>query len=71
MTLAIPDTLTKHMKQHKEIRWTEVARQAIERKIHDLEILENLARKSKLTQKDVHEISEHFKASAAKKLGLQ
>jgi len=71
MTLAIPDELSKKMKQHHEIRWTAVARQAIERKLHDLELIERLASKSKLTQKDVRELSEQIKASAAKKLGLQ
>lgn len=70
MTLAIPDDLSKRMKQYKEVRWTEVARQAIEKKIGDLEMLERLASKSKLTEKDAREISECIKASAAKKLGL-
>ncbi len=32
MTLAIPENLHKIMKQHSEIKWTEVARKAIEEK---------------------------------------
>ena len=32
MTMAIPDKTFDVMKRHPEIRWTEVARQAIERK---------------------------------------
>jgi hypothetical protein len=32
MTLAIPAELHKKMKAHPEIKWTEVARQAIEQK---------------------------------------
>ena len=71
MTLAIPDELSEHMKHHAEIRWTAVARQAIERKLRDLDLLESLASKSKLTPKDVHELSELVKSSAAKKLGLK
>ena len=70
MTLAIPNEVTQRMRHHPEIRWTEVARQAIEKKLHDLELLDRLAKKSKLTARDVEEISERLKASAAKKLGL-
>ena len=29
MTLAIPDKLHKFMKEHKEIRWTEVVRRSL------------------------------------------
>jgi len=29
MTLAIPDKLHKFMKEHKEIRWTEVERRSL------------------------------------------
>jgi hypothetical protein len=32
MTLAIPEQVHKVMKKHPEIKWTEVARQAIEQK---------------------------------------
>lgn len=37
MTLAIPLPIHKAMKLYPEIRWTEVARQAIERKIRELQ----------------------------------
>jgi hypothetical protein len=37
MTLAIPEQLHKNMQRHPEIKWTEVARQAIERKAKLLE----------------------------------
>ncbi len=68
MTLAIPDELAKKMKAFSEIRWSEVARQAIEKRVNDLEIMNKIASKSKLTQKDIEEISKTIKASAAIKL---
>ena len=68
MTLSIPDELAKKMKLFPEIRWSEIARQAIEKRVQDLEIMNKIASKSKLTQKDVEEISKSVKASAAKKL---
>lgn len=37
MTMAIPEQLHKVMKKHTEIKWTEVARQAIEKKARELE----------------------------------
>jgi hypothetical protein len=68
MTLAIPDELARRMKAFAEIRWSEVARQAIERRVTDLEALNKLLSKSKLTKKDVEEISKKIKSSAAKRL---
>lgn len=68
MTLAIPDELAKKMKSFPEIRWSEIARSAIERRVHDLEIMNRIASKSKLTSKDVEKISKSIKASAARKL---
>ncbi|MBI5389949.1 hypothetical protein HZB02_00485 [Candidatus Woesearchaeota archaeon] len=45
------------MKLHTEIRWSEVVRKTISRRIEDMEIMERIAKKSKLTQKDVDEIA--------------
>ena len=66
MTLSMPDELLAKMKAFREIKWSEIARRAIEKRIEDLEIMNNIASKSKLTQKDVEEISKRIKASAAK-----
>ena len=57
LTLSIPETLHEKMKEHSEIRWSEVVRATIEKKINDLEIAERIAQKSKLTQKDIDEIA--------------
>lgn len=67
MTLAIPDELHKKMKQMNEIRWSEIARRAIEERINDLEVMNKIASKSKLTKKDVDEISKKIKRSATLK----
>jgi len=37
MTLAIPKDIHEKMKQHSEIKWTEVAREAIQKKLTVLE----------------------------------
>ncbi len=67
MTLAIPEELNKKMKQFNEIKWTEIARTAIEQKVSDLEIMNRIASKSRLTQSDVEELSKRIKRSASKR----
>ena len=64
-TLSIPKELHKKMKKFSELRWSEIARKAIEQKIDDLETIERIAKKSKLTKKDADEISEKIKRSAS------
>ena len=71
VTLAIPEDLHDKMKSHSEIRWSEVVRKSISEKIEDLEMMDKLTKKSKLTQKDVDEIAERIDSNVAKKLGLR
>ena len=42
ITLAIPEDLHTKMKQHSEIRWSEVVRKTISQKIEDLTYWENI-----------------------------
>ena len=62
ITLAIPDNLHKRMKHHSEIRWSEVVRKSISRKVNLLDAMNKIANKSKLTKKDVDDISKKIKA---------
>ena len=57
VTLSIPGELHEKMKKHSEIRWSEVVRKSISEKIEDLEIMDKLTKRSKLTQADVDEIA--------------
>ncbi len=70
ITLSIPDSLHKKLKKHREIRWSEVMRAMLEKRLEDFERMEEIAFKSKLTQKDVNEISEKIKKGIAKRHGL-
>ena len=71
ITLSVPEELHEKMGEHTEIRWSEVVRLAMEKKIADLELMEKLASKSKLTKKDAMEISELIDKEVSKKLGLR
>lgn len=57
VTVSVDDSLKDQMDDHPEINWSEVARQAIREKIHDLEVMEQLVEGSELTQEDVDEIA--------------
>lgn len=65
MTLSIPAELQARMKNFSEIRWSEIARRAIEQRINDLEIMNKIASKSKLTKKDAEELSKRIKVRAS------
>ncbi|MFH1682315.1 MAG: hypothetical protein ABIA37_00815 [Candidatus Woesearchaeota archaeon] len=57
LTLSISEELHTRMKEHSEIRWSEVVRKTISEKIETLELLDQLTNKSKLTKKEVNIIS--------------
>lgn len=71
ITLAIPEDLHEKMKHHSEIRWSEVVRKTLSEKVELLEAIDRIAKKSKLTQKDVDEIAKKVDSSVAKKLRLK
>ncbi len=64
ITLAIPNDLHKRMKLHSEIRWSEVVRKSISRKVEMLDAMNKIANKSKLTKKDIDNISKKIKAES-------
>lgn len=67
MTLSIPDDVQKEMKHFSEIKWSEVARKAIQERLETLQLAEKLANKSKLSAKDVEDFSKKITASATKR----
>ena len=71
MTLAVPEDLYRIMEKHKEIKWSEVARQAIWDKARKMELMDKILSKSELTEKDALEIGKKVKEGIAKKHGLK
>lgn len=67
MTLSIPEELIKRMRLFNEIKWSEIARRAIEQRVCDLEEMEKIASKSRLTEKDAREISKKINRAATKR----
>ena len=70
MTLAIPEDLHKIMRKHKHIKWSEVARQAIQDQARKLDLMDKLLSKSELTEEDAERIGQKIKHGIAKKHGL-
>jgi len=67
MTLSVPDSVYQEMQQFSEVKWSEVARKAIIAKLELLKRADELASKSKLTEKDVEEFSRLIKEKASKR----
>jgi len=68
ITLSIPMDLHRLMRKYPEIRWSEVVRQSIMKKLRDLEMMDRLLEKSKLSVEDVDEIDHLIKGALEKKI---
>lgn len=62
MTLSVPQEIYKEMKKYPEIKWSEIARQAIIKKIKDLKMLDKLVSKSVLKVENIDKLDEIIKA---------
>jgi len=70
MTLSIPEELHEKMKQHTELKWSDIARKSFETKINEIEMLDRLLSKSELTEEDAERIGHKIKHEIAKRHGL-
>ena len=70
MTLSVPEDLHQIMEQHKEIKWSEVARQAMWQQARKLEILDKMFANSKMTEQDALKLGREVNKGIAKRHGL-
>ena len=66
ITLSLPEDVHEIVRAHKEIRWSEIARRAIQEYAQKLELLDKIASKSKLTEKDIEELDPILKKAIYK-----
>jgi len=71
ITLAIPDKLHKKLRTHSDIRWSEVIRRILEKRIRDLEIMDEIVSRSKFSDADIDELGEKIKEGMAKRHGIK
>ncbi len=70
MTLALSEELHSIMKKHREIKWSEIARQALWNQAKKLELMERILSKSEMTEEDAEKIGNKIKKEIARKHGL-
>jgi hypothetical protein len=70
MTLSVDEELYEIIKSHPEVKWSAIARKAMKEYAHRLKILNRIAAKSKLTEKDVEEIDKILKRAVAERHGI-
>lgn len=68
MTLALDDETAKEIRMHAEIRWSEVAREAIRRKLQELHALDAAFANSKLTPADIERLARKINKNMLKRL---
>jgi len=67
LSVPLPNELKEEMERHREIKWVEVARQALWEKVKTLERLDEIMAKSELTEADVEKHSGILKEKIWKK----
>lgn len=68
ITLALDDETAHEVKAHPEIGWSEVARQAIRRKIRELHALDAAFAESRLTEADVRRLARKASGNLLRRL---
>lgn len=61
LSVPLPEELKEEMERHKEIKWVEVARQALWEKVKAIEKLDEIMAKSKLSEEDAEKHSRILK----------
>lgn len=68
MTLALDEATSREVKAHPEIKWSEVARQAIQRKVRELHALDAAFANSELTSDDIQRLADQANQNLLKRL---
>ena len=67
LTIAISEELRKELSEFKIMNWSEVAREAFEKKIVQLKILESFSKDSELTQEDALRLGKKVNEALSKR----
>jgi predicted CopG family antitoxin len=68
ITLTVPEEMYKEMKKHRELKWSDIARQAFRRKLKEIKLVDELLSKSELTEDDAEIIGHKIKHEIRKRL---
>ena len=67
ITMSLPEEIYRIVKKHREIRWSEVARRAIEDYAKKLELLDALTENTELTEEEIKKLDEKIKEELYKR----
>lgn len=67
MTLSVPDDLYREMSFHSELKWSDVARQAFEKKVRELHWMDDALKNSRFTEDDAERIGHSLKKEIRKR----
>lgn len=67
MTIRVPDDLKQRLDEHPEINWSEVARQSMREYLHRLDVADEIASRSELSEDDAAALSEDVKQQIAER----
>jgi predicted CopG family antitoxin len=70
ITISVSEELYKTIKKHKQVRWSEVAKRAMQEYAKKLALLDEMLGDSELTDKEALEIGKQIKHGMAKRHGL-
>jgi hypothetical protein len=71
MTFSVPAKLKRRAQKMRGVNWSGVVTKAIEDKLVELELMDRIASKSKLTLEDVDELADIVDKAMAKRLGVR
>jgi predicted CopG family antitoxin len=70
ITISVSEELYTTIKKHRQVRWSEVARRAMELYAKKLSLLDKFLKNSEMTEEDAIEIGRKIKHGMAKRHGL-
>lgn len=68
ITLTVPEEMYREMKKHKELKWSDIARQAFKKRLQEIKLMDKLLSKSRLTEDDAEIIGHKIKHEIRKRL---
>jgi UDP-N-acetylenolpyruvoylglucosamine reductase len=71
MTFSVPERLKKRAQARPDVNWSSVVAQAIEERLNGLEILDRIASRTHLTEKDVDELADLVDSAMAEHFGVR
>lgn len=71
MTFSVPEDIKRRAQTRRDVNWSAVVSQTIEERLQALELMDRVLANSRLTRKDVDELSDVINTAIAKRHGIK